>query len=208
MVDTAVRRKVRPSSKPKSFWQRFGNFLKLFVLGANLRRLLVALAAVYVLVALDHWNEKIDAYGVLYRGDDAGAVRYALGAPASVEKKINRIWTYQPEATVIFTAVFDANGKLSKAACANRTGVVGSCPLLFDIGIGASEEAILGHLGLPSNVRIEGESKYITYAEIGATYVLQRFVVTGLRRDLHQGSSLGRTWRFIRSLFYLPGMIV
>lgn len=206
MDETRVRQRVRSSSKPRGVWARLRKFMAASASGVNLRRALAAVIGIYLFYSLAVWYFQVSSYGVVSMNDDEGAVRYALGAPVR-EDAANRKWTYNLEANAILTVEFAPDGLLSRISCASPSVEPRSCPELYGIGIGQSEDALVGRLGSPSYVRISGDRKYITYAGLGATYVLQQFVVTGLVRDARRGSFLGKSWKFIRNLVYIPGGI-
>jgi hypothetical protein len=180
--------------------------MKTFASGVNVRRALIAVAAIYILISLYNWYFHVNSYGVIYMDDDKDAVRYALGPPARADVS-DRVWTYNLEANATLTTTFGANALLDRVACASPSAEPASCPELYGIGIGESEDVVVANLGNPSYIRIVGDRKYLTYVGIGATYVLQRFVVTGLVRETRRGSFLDKSWKFLRNLVYLPGGI-
>ena len=169
------------------------------------RVLLVVLLA-YVFFSLISWYFQTASYGVVGMGDDKHDVRYALGAEHG-GAETDRIWTYKTEANATIRIEFTPSGKLDRISCISPAAEPNSCPELYGIGIGETEDAIGGHLGAPSYIRIAGDKKYIAYSSIGATFVLQQFVVTGLIRDPGRDSFFGKSWKFLRSLVYLPGAI-
>jgi hypothetical protein len=174
------------------------------VSGGTVVRFALAALAVWLLVALYHWDNHVDQFGDLGMDDDRAAVRYALGAPDSADKA-DRTWSHRMEADAVLTTRFDAAGKVSRMTCLSPTGQRNSCPELFGFGIGTSEDDLAGRLGLPSRQRIVGTRKHLFYDGLGAIYVLERFQVIGVERLPKGGSFLGKTWGFVRSLVYLPG---
>lgn len=160
----------------------------------------------YVGLSLVMWYLQAATYGLVAMDDDRHAVRYALGGEHG-GAETDRIWTYEADADAIIRIRFAPDGTIERISCSSPAAEPDSCPELYGIGIGETEDAIGGHLGAPSDIRIVGDRKYIGYNSIGATYVLQKFVVTGLVRDPHRGSFSGKAWKFLRSLIYLPGSI-
>ncbi|MDE8650477.1 hypothetical protein [Novosphingobium album (ex Liu et al. 2023)] len=168
--------------------------------------MIAVLVGLYLVVSLVEWYFRVNAYGVVGVSDTEADVRYALGAPARIDQA-NATWTYPVEAGATFSVMFSGDRSVSRISCFSATAEPNSCPELYGIGIGEGEDAIGHHLGNPDLVTIKGDRKYVTYSGLGATFVLQQFVVTGLIRDADQGSFLGKTWKFFRNLFYLPGWI-
>lgn len=168
--------------------------------------LLVGLLGFYFLTSLFYWYVDVNSYGVIGMEDDQPAIRYGLGAPGKIENG-GKTWVYHIEAGAVLRAEFSADQTLDRVSCTSSTAEPNSCPQLYGVGVGETEDVIGHHLGNPSYVRIDGDRKYVTYEGLGATYVLQQFVVTGLIRDPHQGSFFGKTFKFFRSMFYLPGWL-
>jgi hypothetical protein len=180
--------------------------LKQLVSGVRIGRVLLIALLAYVAISLVVWYLQVTTYGLVTMEDDRHAVRYALGGEHGGADS-DRIWTYKADADAEIRIAFTPEGMLDTISCSSPAAEPDSCPELYGIGIGETEDAIGGHLGAPSHIRIVGDRKYIGYDSIGATYVLQQFVVTGLVRDPHRGSFLGKSWKFLRSLIYLPGTI-
>lgn len=168
--------------------------------------MLLVVLGLYVLVSLFNWYFHVNTYGVVAMGDDKSAVRYALGGQHGGAEN-SRIWTYQAEADAVIKVEFTPGGQLDRISCSSAAVEPDSCPQLYGIGIGETEDVVGGHLGAPSRIGISGHRKYMTYQSLGATYVLEQFVVTGLIRDPDQGGFFGKTWKFLRNLIYLPGSI-
>lgn len=167
--------------------------------------LLVVLLA-YVFFSLISWYFQTVSYGVVGMGDDKHDVRYALGSEHGGAETA-QIWTYPTEANSTIRVEFTPSGQLDRISCSSAAAEPDSCPELYGIGIGETEDVIGGHLGAPSYIHISGDKKFIAYNSIGATYVLQQFVVTGLIRDPGRDRFVGKSWKFLRSLVYLPGAI-
>lgn len=201
-----VRQRVRAPSRPTGKWPRFQSVLKSIATGRNIKGLILVLIGAYFLISLAQWYAAVNFYGDVGVSDTRSNVRYALGAPAK-GGDASPNWTYPIEAGAELTVSFDAAGNVTRISCVSPNAEPNSCPELYGLGIGA-EEGDVGHaLGNPDSVRIEGDKKFVTYHSLGATYVMQRFIVTGLVRDSQDGSFMGKTWKFLRSLVPLPGWI-
>lgn len=206
MDNPKVRTRVRASSRPRSGWPRIRTALKSGVSGLRWKRVLLVALGLYVLVSLVGWYVSTVTYGDVGMSDDKNAVRYALGGKHG-GAETDRIWTYKGEADAVIRVEFTPDGLLDQISCASPSAEPDSCPELYGIGIGDAEDAIGGSLGSPSRIGISGDRKYISYDSLGATFVLQQFAVTGLIRDPDRGSFLGKAWKFVRHLVYLPGAI-
>jgi len=140
-------------------------------------------------------------YAEVKLGDSADQVRYVLGAPAAfldrTPEEADKPWTKDPrvvraddakEGHLIVNSTgwqydvrtntqinvsFDApapSGKVIAVACYSQT--VYSCPEVFGLRDGSSEEEVLKHLGKPDSDTIESSAKVLRYEAYNLTLYL------------------------------------
>lgn len=175
---------------------------------------LIALFAGYCLIWLVQFYIGSTAYADVALNSGRPDALYALGRPERVrsadgsvkapanEADLNAAtgWLYRSSAGGDVEVRFDPAGIVESIGCRHNDVQPFSCPALYAIPLGTTEDVVMRRLGSPTRTEIVGGAKRMIYADIGATYELQRFRVFAVSLSRDQGGFFAKTGRYLRSL--------
>lgn len=176
--------------------------------------ILVGLLLIYYLlgVSISFYNSS-DVYAGMGIGDDRAAVLYGVGVPTQVRtapgpwRTVTKPdmaadgWAYGAATGGRVEVTFDpATGAGRRITCYQPDAQPFACPGLFGIDLGANETTVTRHLGRPTREMLVGETKVMTYADIGAEFALKQYTVYRITAITGPTGGFRRVKRFFRTL--------
>lgn len=113
-------------------------------------------------------------------------VIYLRGQPAARLDNDMR-WQYNEGDDLKTTVQFNAAGRTERISCSGPgAGSVG-CPDVLGIGLGTNEDTLLNRLGPPSRQNYIPGGKLMYYADLGVTFTMMEYRVTGITKVQRSG---------------------
>ena len=132
-------------------------------------------------------------YGLAAIGMPRSEASYLMGKPARVEGTDPVTWLY-PNGSAITRVEFDAGrDRAQRVRCADAQLAPFGCPSTLGIAIGTPEDDIWYRLGSPTSQRYVGDTKVITYRDLGLSFYLRKFQTSAI--ELQGG---GGGWGLVR----------
>lgn len=116
--------------------------------------------------------------GPLQIGASDAEVAYAMGPADRVDADGQR-WSYSLGISTLLMVEFDADRQVDAIRCVTFGPGATGCPQLMGIGLGTSEELLVNRLGPPSSFSYIPNGKTVTYDDMGISFTMHQFRVTG-----------------------------
>ena len=109
-------------------------------------------------------------------------------------------WQYPADGGGTFRFRFNDAGISDRVSCIHDSADRGSCPTVFGIGIGDTEDHVVYQLGVAPVRTLNGTRAILRYPSIGTEFELEQFEVRRITLSTDRSSIISRIPRFVRYL--------